>query len=261
MQANSRPLVLVVDDSRAILDALRTILDYEGCDVIEAENAEDGIQLAKDRAPSIVFLDIMLKGIDGIACLQKLKKIPETREIPVMMLTAVVKKETIVTCIKNGAADYIIKPFDVSTIRKKLDRFLPVDRYDFEEEPTEGKGRILIVDDESNIREIFSRALEDAGYLTDVAADGVEGFRKVRDSHFDLVVCDLVMPGWKGDEVIESLTLSHVKTKIIIVSGFVSEEVKTKFRANPLVSGIYQKPVGPEEIVDCVNRTLRKATS
>ncbi|MBN1777456.1 MAG: response regulator transcription factor [Clostridiales bacterium] len=100
--------ILLVDDDQNVSHLIRLYLEKEGYQVYEASRGDDGIAAFKQHSPSLVLLDIMLPGIDGLDVLREIRK---TSKVPVIMLTA--KDETFdkVLGLELGADDYITKPF------------------------------------------------------------------------------------------------------------------------------------------------------
>jgi two-component system phosphate regulon response regulator PhoB len=84
----AKPLVLVVEDEAALVTLLRYNLEREGFEVIEARDGEEALLLAKERRPDLVLLDWMLPLVSGIEVCRQLRRLPETRAVPVVMLTA-----------------------------------------------------------------------------------------------------------------------------------------------------------------------------
>lgn len=106
--------VLIIDDERAIRRALREILEFEDCSVLEAENGKDGIDLLKNNSFDLIFSDIKMPMFDGMEVLDALK---ETNiETPMVMISGHGNVETAVLAIKKGAFDFIEKPLDLNRI-------------------------------------------------------------------------------------------------------------------------------------------------
>jgi len=103
--------VLIVDDEEAICWGLRRLLTEEGHDVSVASCAEDGLTAAKTRRPDLVVLDVRLPGMDGLTAMQHLRPLIGTA--PIVVITAFGNLETAVQALKNGAFDYLTKPFDL----------------------------------------------------------------------------------------------------------------------------------------------------
>lgn len=107
----SQESILLVEDERDIQELLKFHLERENFDVTAVGTGEDALAALKSMNPSLVLLDLMLPGIDGLEVCRRMKAQSETREIPIMMLTAKDSEADIVTGLEMGAADYITKPF------------------------------------------------------------------------------------------------------------------------------------------------------
>lgn len=103
--------VLIVEDEPDLREILRYNLEREGFKVIESEDGEAGLALLRKHLPNIVLLDIMLPGMDGVEICRSIKYDPQTRSIPVIMVTARGDESDIVLGLGVGADDYLIKPF------------------------------------------------------------------------------------------------------------------------------------------------------
>lgn len=111
--------ILVIDDSDQIRWFLKHVFAKE-YDIYEARNGEEGIQVAFSILPDLVLCDVMMPVIDGFETCKVLKSDPRTSQIPIVMLTAKVESEDVITGIEAGADDYITKPFDIEILRSKL---------------------------------------------------------------------------------------------------------------------------------------------
>ncbi len=107
-----KPKILIIDDDPANIRLLELILKNENFNIISALNGEYGIHLAKEENPNIIILDIMMPKMDGYQVCKKLKKAPDTKNIPVFFITAKTDSEGVVKGFKLGAADYITRPFN-----------------------------------------------------------------------------------------------------------------------------------------------------
>jgi two-component system alkaline phosphatase synthesis response regulator PhoP len=103
--------ILVVDDEADILELVSYNLAKAGYRVSTVSSGEDAIRVARSKLPSLVVLDLMLPGVDGLEVCNTLKRDPRTANIPVVMLTARGEEADIVTGLELGADDYITKPF------------------------------------------------------------------------------------------------------------------------------------------------------
>ena len=103
--------VLVVDDEKDLVDLVKYHLEKEGLKCLEARDGETALQLAKERLPDLVVLDLMLPGLDGLEICRKLRKDPKTSSIAIIMLTAKAEEVDRIVGLEMGADDYMVKPF------------------------------------------------------------------------------------------------------------------------------------------------------
>lgn len=118
--SGDRPTVLVVEDEQDLQDLLRYNLSREGMNVICADSGERALELARQKIPDLILLDLMLPGVDGLNVCRTLKNESETAHIPVVMLTAKGEEADIVVGLELGADDYITKPFSPRVLLARL---------------------------------------------------------------------------------------------------------------------------------------------
>src|SRR5882672_3144429 len=117
--------VLVVEDDRSIQMVLELVLARMGkCEVLLASEGRQGLAMIKQHKPDLVLLDLMLPGIDGFEICQRAKEDPETRMIPIIFLTAQPQPAATARAMALGAAAYLIKPFDPTTIVAQINEVL-----------------------------------------------------------------------------------------------------------------------------------------
>ena len=107
-------LILIVEDNDKNRKLVRDVLTFKSYEVIETETGEEGVQLARERGPSLVLMDIRLPGIDGVEALRRLRAEETTRGIPVMAMTASVMSEDRQKIMAAGFDGYQSKPIEVS---------------------------------------------------------------------------------------------------------------------------------------------------
>lgn len=104
--------ILVIDDYPDNVFLLKDRLEREGFEVVKAFDGESGIQVAVDEKPDLILLDIMLPGLSGYDVCQILSEKPETKLIPIILLTALTEVDNLRKGLQAGAFDYIKKPFN-----------------------------------------------------------------------------------------------------------------------------------------------------
>ena len=121
--------ILIVDDEPEMVEMLQSRLGHNGYEVITAVTGEDCLVKAEEEKPDIILLDVLLPGISGFEVSKKLKANKTTKDIPVIMVTALIGEDAKVKGLERGAKYFISKPFDpedllsqIKTILAKRDR-------------------------------------------------------------------------------------------------------------------------------------------
>ena len=122
--------ILIVDDDIAVRLRVRDLLEKPGsCEVLEASDGFDGLELAAEHRPDVILLDLMMPGLSGLDVCTRLRADPRTREIPIIILSAGDEQEGMPDALRAGAEDYLPKPIPSSELRAKVENILRLDRY------------------------------------------------------------------------------------------------------------------------------------
>ena len=116
-----RSCVLVIDDDDTVREVLRRYLMRDGHDVLEAADGSAGLELALDRNPDLLVLDLMLPGMDGLEVCRQIRR---TSSVPIIMLTALGQVSDRVVGLEYGADDYVVKPFSPRELALRVGRVL-----------------------------------------------------------------------------------------------------------------------------------------
>ncbi len=111
--------VLAVDDDPFIRKMFHSMLESKGFQVFTAINGAEAVSKALQILPDVIFLDVMMPEVDGIKTLEILRKMDQTKTIPIIIVTARADTATLLKVIKNGANDFVAKPFTRSMIMRK----------------------------------------------------------------------------------------------------------------------------------------------
>jgi two-component system phosphate regulon response regulator PhoB len=114
------PYVLIVEDEDALATLLKYNLDKEGHQVDVASDGEEALVMIEERLPDLVVLDWMLPKVSGIEVCRRLRQKPDTRNLPIIMLTARGEESDRVRGLDTGADDYIVKPFSMSELAARV---------------------------------------------------------------------------------------------------------------------------------------------
>lgn len=122
---NKQSLVLYIEDNPSNMTLLRRVLAYRpNTELLTATEGTTGLEIAKSRKPDLVLLDLHLPGIDGVEVLRKLSEDPDTKNIPVVILSADASQGQAKRLIEMGAKDYITKPIEVQSFLKSVEEYL-----------------------------------------------------------------------------------------------------------------------------------------
>lgn len=114
--------ILVIDDEPDVLLLCKVNFEFAGHEVLEAADGQRGIAIAASALPDLIVLDVMLPGKDGFAILAELGNRPETRDIPVVLLTAKVQEDDKLRGWRGGAFEYVTKPFSPLALTETIER-------------------------------------------------------------------------------------------------------------------------------------------
>lgn len=112
--------ILVIDDDNAINELIKVNLELEGHQVIQAYDGIKGFALCKQELPALVILDVMMPDVDGFTVAQRIRKNNETKDIPILMLTALSQLNDKVNGFNIGVDDYLVKPFEMQELEVRV---------------------------------------------------------------------------------------------------------------------------------------------
>ena len=118
-KANAKK-ILVVDDEPGEVMVVSKFLKHNGYDVITASDGLECIAKAENELPDLILLDNLMPNMDGQTALAKLRAPKKTKDIPVIMVTALASEANIVSAQKAGAVEYVVKPFDYTVLLEKI---------------------------------------------------------------------------------------------------------------------------------------------
>ena len=172
--------ILLVDDEPRVRASLKLVLE-PAYDVLEAADAQEGLDFFKRESPDLVLLDVILPGTDGLAVLQSMHS--DAPNTPVIMLTGTKSVKTAVDAMKLGAADYLSKPFDVEELRIVVDRTL--NSQELEREVRQLRAQIVqryafhnLIGKSPSMQEIYAKIEQVADSRTTVLVTGESGTGK-----------------------------------------------------------------------------------
>ena len=112
--------VLIVDDNSGVRDFLRAQLESMGFAAITAENGRRGVETAIVEKPTLILMDLMMPEMDGYAASSMLRTHPETKDVPILAVTALSGRADLQRCMEAGCNDYLVKPFTSDKLLRKI---------------------------------------------------------------------------------------------------------------------------------------------
>jgi signal transduction histidine kinase/CheY-like chemotaxis protein len=245
-------MILVVEDDEAFARILYDLAHDLGFDCVVANTTDEGMALAREHSPSGILLDVNLPDGSGLTLLDRLKRNPDTRHIPVHMISVSDHSQT---ALELGAVGFATKPIDrdelIATIHKLEDRL------------AERVRRILVVEDDPTLR----AGLLDLLKLDGVDLDGVgtarEALERLATYSYDCVVLDLNLPDASGYDVLEKMSAGEHYSfpPVIVYTGReISADDEARLRRYSR-SIIIKGARSPERLLDEVTLFLHQVES
>jgi PAS domain S-box-containing protein len=227
------PLALMVEHDSKSAELIRLALETEGFEVLHADSAEAALELAAQRPPSLITLEIMLPDVDGWEFLARIKKMPELSRVPVVIISIVADSNK---GFALGAAAVLQKPVAHQDLLDSLVelRLFPL---------PQGKTlRVLVVDDDPAAVELIAVRLLELASTVGRAYGGREAIDVARRELPDLIVLDLMMPDVTGFDVVQALR-EHPDTARIPIIVLTAMQLTLQGRAqlNGYVTAVLAK--------------------
>ncbi|TQK03239.1 HAMP domain-containing protein [Herbaspirillum sp. SJZ107] len=188
------PSVLIVEDDERFAKTLLDFAREKNFKGIVTYRGDSALSLARDYLPSAILLDIDLPDIDGLTVLDRLKRDPSTRHIPVHVLSALRERER---ALRQGAISYINKPVSREALQeefKRIQKFL-----------MGGKRSLLVVEDDMAQRESIVSLIGDADVHIVTVETGAAAMAALSEHQFDCMVLDLTLPDISGFDLLDQI--------------------------------------------------------
>ncbi len=233
------PRILVVDDDTTVTYVIKGALMAYGHSVLVANNGGNALRLARERHPDLIIMDIIMPDVDGLEITDILQHDPQTREIPVLVLSVAKSAEE---AYQAGASAYLPKPVRMDQLLETVNQLLMARRL------VKRMYNVLIVDDDPAICAVCREVLEKQGYAVVEAASGAEAMDQINKSTFDLVLLDVMLPDFDGFQVTEKIRANRGLQDLPII--FISARGKTTDKVHALKLGADDYMVKPFDALE-----------
>ena len=241
-------LVVLVDDDVAMHDLIKRTISKLNLTLIGATNSEKGMELIREVKPKLILLDVLMPGRDGWSLLKECKTDTELKDIPVIMISQLNQSNLAASL---GANDYLTKPIDRTHFVNTIQRLLG----------TGGKDqKVLVIDDDKDVRELLSRLLKDAGYRPIDARDGKEGLERTKDEPA-LIILDLEMPRMDGFEFLDNYIKDVSEEKrapVLVFSGKDLTDVQEDLLKERVVGLVKKDDVSMDNLSKMIQGIVQK---
>lgn len=255
--------ILIIEDNKALLNALKVKFVKEGYDVVTAEDGEEALRLFREQ-PNCVLLDILLPKKTGMEVLEEIQQFPELKKIPVIIISNSGQPVEIERARELGAKDFLIKTdFTPQDVMDKLVQFCPLPSAATPKEVEQhsiGKGFVFVVEDDSFLRKLLTDKLRREGFSVEEAAGGKEAIDFLRDHVPSVVLLDLVMPSVDGFQVLQEIRSrpSIKDIPVIVLSNLGEREHIDRAKALGADEYLVKAHFILDEIIDKINKVISK---
>jgi CheY-like chemotaxis protein/signal transduction histidine kinase len=245
-------LVLVVEDEPAFARILHDLAHEMGYRCVVAFAADEGLQLAEEFRPDAILLDIRLPDRSGLSVLQLLKDNPNTRHIPVHVVSASDSGEA---ALHLGAIGFALKPATREQLKEVFRKL--------EDKFTQKIKRILLVEDDDRQRDSVVALISDADIDISAVESGEAALELLRTTIFDCMIIDLKLPDMQGNELLQRMAHEEIASfpPVIVYTGRnltrAEEADLHKYSRSIIIKGARS----PERLLDEVTLFLHKVES
>lgn len=210
--------ILIIDDDKAINELIKVNLKLNGYNIIQAYDGIEGFALTKQELPNLVLLDVMMPNIDGYTVAQRIRQCEQTKNIPIIMLTALSEIQDKGKGFDIGVDDYLVKPFDIEELKMRVKAVLKRSNQLPESMATK---ELLVLDEITLLPESYSVKIgEKIAKLTPIEFDI---FNILFQNHGNMVSSAKLLKdvwGYAPDDDVETIRvhIRHLRAKIDKIS-------------------------------------------
>lgn len=242
-------IIVLIDDDVDMHELIRRTVTKIGLTLVGATDGEKGMQIVREVKPKLLLLDVLMPGRDGWSILKECKTDPDLKDMSIIMVSQMEQDKLSKSL---GADDYMTKPINRELFLERVKNLMI--------NSSSNNGKVLIVDDDKDTREILSRILDDNGWISITAKDGKDGLEKLKENP-SLIVLDLEMPRMDGfeflDEYMNTYSINERKP-ILVYSGKDLSEVQIDQLNKNVAALIKKDEVSMQELSNVVKDIYNK---
>ncbi|MCR4322689.1 MAG: response regulator [Candidatus Azambacteria bacterium] len=275
MSEEKKIKIVLVEDEEVLLEVLESKLKKEGYEVFSAKDGQAGLDLIGAIRPDLVLLDIIMPRMDGLEVLAHLHNDAILSHIPVIIISNSGQEVEIEKAKALGARDYLVKAeFDPQEVLDKMRALLHLEGKEQKvvaPEKNGGKGdgakvnpadfRVLLVEDDSFLRDLISQKMKKEGFTVIEAIDGEESLKKAVSENPHIILLDLILPGADGFEILRKMRAEPATSKvpIIVLSNLGQKEDVEKGIMLGATDYLVKAHNTPGEIIDKIKEILSRS--
>ena len=242
-------LVVLVDDDTAMHGLIKRTISKLNLTLLGATNGEKGMDLIREVKPKLILLDVLMPGRDGWSILKECKTDNELKDIPVIMVSQLDQSNMAESL---GANEYMTKPIDRELFLNTVKRILG---------STTKDKKVLVIDDDKDVRDLMTRLLDDIGVRPIDARDGKEGLERTKDNP-SLIVLDLEMPRMDGFEFLDNYikdTPEDNRAPVLVYSGKDLTDVQSELLKDKVVGLVKKDESSMENLSKTISGLIKES--
>jgi two-component system, cell cycle response regulator len=271
--------ILIVDDEPLNVKLMKANLLSGRYQTISAFSGEEALEKVESDSPDLILLDIMMPGMNGYEVTERLKNNPATRDIPIILITALDGSDNKIKGLESGADEFLNKPVNMAELLARVKSLLRLKQYqdqlkmhrDSKElltRPFQGNAKpngnidlpsILLVEDDEKDAQLIQMQLYGQPYDMKVVKTGEEALSCAQQEKIDLIILDILLPGMDGFEVSRQLKGNERTNSIQIVAVTNLKDMEDKIKGLELgVDDYLVKPINIHELRARINALIKK---
>ncbi|MDY6792742.1 MAG: response regulator [Thermodesulfobacteriota bacterium] len=271
--------ILIVDDEPLNVKLIKAKLLSEQYQTISAFSGEEALEKVESDSPDLILLDIMMPGMNGYEVTEQIKNDPATRNIPIILITALDGSNNKIKGLESGADEFLNKPVNTAELLARVQSLLRLKQYQDQLKMHQGSQELLtrpfegdtspdnridlpsllLVEDDEKDAQLIQMQLYGQPYRMKVVQTGEEALSCAQQEKIDLIILDILLPGVDGFDVSRELKGNESTSNIQIVAVTNLKDMESKVKGLKLgVDDYLVKPINMHEFRARINALIKK---